>query len=683
MPNTCEPNDLIFELYTEEVPANVQPKVAEEIFTNFQKNLRSLQLTSEKEEYFYTPQRLIILVKGLKIPQNIMYRERKGPSKNAPSKALEGFFKAAKESFESCILKDTPKGPTWFAIFKTEGESSTILLKNIFERLLRTYSWTKSMTWDKDCRWIRPVRNILCLLNQEIIPIHFSGCQAKATTLGHRFMSPNAFIPKNCTDYLQQLRNNFVIYDHQERMHMILEECQKIITKLNVTHKNVPMELMEDPQLLHEIAMLVEYPVPLLGSFDEKFLKLPPIILTTAMRVHQKYFSLQQSETVKNSQDTSRQLVPFFIVVSNIENNSENTIIQGNERVLRARLEDALFFWIQDTQTPLAHHIKNLEYHIFHEKIGSQAQHIQNMKQLAPFVYSHFNLHITDLENTIELCKVDLVSKTVNEFPTLQGMIIKDLLNSYNMQENFKSIDSIQEHYLPLGPHTSLPTSNMSQALSICDKFSTLISFWNVHERPSSTKDPYALRRSTLGIIRILFEYDIPLDIDPLVLHFTQDKASALDLIKFIRDRFIHYLKDQNFSHNSILCVLNAKAPINIQRMKENLIELEHFRNIDAGRHTLQTLKRIVHILPKHHKTFSEKVPFIQPAEKNLMLAFNTLPKNPSLYQLQSLTPLIEIFFNDIFINSGNDDAIASRFSLLSSIVSTMEEKFSVYDLDI
>ncbi len=492
--------ELLLELFSEEIPARMHNRAREDLARLLAEKLREGGLETKSIKTFATPRRLMALVEGLPARSPDVKEERKGPRVDAPDAAIQGFLKSAGlKSVAQAEKREDKKGDFYVAVIEKKGRPASEVVARIVPEIVRNFPWPKSMRWGEDkLRWVRPLHSILCLLDGKLVPLDIDGIESGKETRGHRFMAPAPFKVKNFKDYAQKLRKAFVILDGEERVARILKDARALAAKHKLT-------LVEDEALLAENAGLTEWPHALIGSFDEDFLSVPPEVLTTSMKAHQKCFSLQKK---------GGKLANRFVMIANLKaKDSGRAIAAGNERVIRARLADAKFFFDQDRKVPLEDRVPQLKEIIFHEKLGNQYDRVQRVwhlaREIAPLVDADPDL----AERAAILAKADLVSGMVGEFPELQGVVGRYYALEQN--ENPSVANAIAAHYKPLGPSDEVPCEPVAIAVALADKLDTLVGFWAIDERPTGSKDPYALRRAALGVIRIVLENGVRMNLWP------------------------------------------------------------------------------------------------------------------------------------------------------------------------
>jgi glycyl-tRNA synthetase beta chain len=484
--------DLLLELLSEEIPARMQPKAAEDLRRLVTDGLVERGLTYAHAAAFATPRRLTLAVEGLADASPRLREERKGPRADAPPKAIEGFLRATGLARDALETRADKKGDVLFAVLERPGRPAAEIVAETVAAVVRDFPWPKSMRWgDGALRWIRPLHSILCILTRdtgaEVVPLAIDGLAASDTTRGHRFHAPEPFAVTSFDDYAAKLRRARVILDPAERADRIAHDAAQAAFARG-------LELVDDPALLAENAGLTEWPVVLAGRIEDRFLDLPPEVLQTSMRENQKFFSLR---------DPASGRITGYILVANRETADDGaTILAGNARVLTARLADAEFFWQNDLRTPLDAMLAKLDHVTFHGKLGTQGERIARIaalaRELAPDVGA--DLHLA--ERAAKLAKADLASQMVFEFPELQGTMGR--YYALRADQPPEVANAAAEHYAPLGPSDAVPTAPVSIAVALADKLDTLTGFWAIDEKPTGSKDPFALRRAALGVIRLV-----------------------------------------------------------------------------------------------------------------------------------------------------------------------------------
>ncbi len=655
-------SEILLELCCEEIPAMMQAKAELAYFDIFKKYFQDKKINYDNLHIFIGPRRITIFADGLQDKLEPQFLSIKGPKINAPDMAIDGFCKTHKINKGQLIIKDVKGAECYFLEENIPEQKTTDVLFETLSEPLMSYVWPKSMYWsDHKIKWVRPILNILCLFDKEIIPFKFGHLTANNMSYGHRFMAKEGIKIVDFADYQQKLRDNFVILTRQERIDLIQRAMQKKAESLNLFIK-------DDPVLLEEVAGLAEFPNFMVGEIDKQFLKLPSEVLVTSMRSHQKYFSLFDKEG---------NFAPYFFFVSNMNPSDDNFIIKGNEKVLSARLSDALYFYKQDTQTTLVGKAQDLDKILFHAKLGSLKDKTNRLTKLVKFIDSNNQFAF----EAAQICKSDILSEMVGEFPNLQGII--GYYYALDEGRDEKIARAICDHYKPQGPNDEVP-SDEAAILAIADKIDSLCGLIIAGFKPTGSKDPYALRRMALGVIRILLENKISLNIISLVefscnLYKMVDNNSADyvgDIIAFIEDRAKNYFKDE-FKQNHVEAVVNLVAEPDLITIKMKLVALDKFLANEDGNILLNSYRRANNIVSgKSFNGFVDKSLFQDDLEQEL---FNFLELNNqklenaisakdfllALAILARIKPLIADFFDNIMVMDKNAKIANNRLLLL------------------
>jgi glycyl-tRNA synthetase beta chain len=518
--------DLLFELFSEEIPARMQAKAAEDLRRMVTDKLVAEGLVYEGAKAFATPRRLALTVHGVPARQSDLKEERKGPRVGGPEAAIAGFLKATGLASldQAKIQRDPKKGDFYVALIEKPGRATLEVLADMLPVIIRTFPWPKSMRWGERSgspgalQWVRPLHAIVATFGLEteepdVVKFAVDGIAAGQTTFGHRFMAPGAIPVRRFEDYEAKLLDAKVVLDSERRKDVILAEAKTLVQAQN-------FELVEDQGLLDEVAGLVEWPVVLMGSFDETFLSIPGEVIRATIRNNQKCFVVSDPKTKK--------LTNKFVLTANLEaSDGGKAIVAGNERVIRARLADAKFFYESDLKIKLEARLPKFENIVFHDKLGTQAERIKRIEALAAEIAPLVGADVEKTRRATHLAKTDLLTEVVGEFPELQGLMGK--YYALAQGEDASVAAASEEHYKPQGPNDRVPTDPVSIAVALADKLDTLVGFWAIDEKPTGSKDPYALRRAALGVIRIILENSVRSKLTPII-----DKAST-----FIRNQKI------------------------------------------------------------------------------------------------------------------------------------------------
>ena len=694
--------DLLIELFSEEIPARMQARAADDLKKLVTNGLVDAGLTYASAAAFSTPRRLTLTIEGMLDASPSLVEERKGPKADAPEKAIEGFLRGAGLTRDQLEERDTPKGKILFAMIKKPGRPAAEIVAEVLETTIRNFPWPKSMRWGSgSLRWVRPLHSILCILSAEdgaqTVPLTIDGITAGDTTRGHRFLAPDTITVSNFDDYGTKLKRAFVMLDPAERRDTIWNDAT------NMAFAN-GLEVVEDAGLLAEVAGLVEYPVVLMGQIGDDFLGLPPEVLQTSMKEHQKFFSVRNPKSGR---------IERFVTVANRTTADDGaTILAGNEKVLSARLSDAKFFWENDlriaqSEAGMQTWVDRLSNVTFHNKLGTQAELISRMEALAGELAPMVGADAEEARAAARFAKADLSSEMVYEFPELQG-----LMGSYYAKAAGKS-DAIaaaaQDHYAPLGPSDDVPTAPVSIAVALAEKIDKLTGFWAIDEKPTGSKDPFALRRAALGVIRILVENDVSLSIKndgfkvsntilttSLKLSSEGITARLNDLLSFLHDRLKVYLKDQGVRHDIIDACIAMDGNDDLTLLVKRAKALSETLKTDDGENLIQGFKRANNILSqaedadgveysfgadiKFAETDEERALFaaLDTAEAQIKPAMEAQDFGTAMSAMASLRGPIDAFFDAVQVNSDNATVRRNRLNLLSRIRTTCS---SVADL--
>ena len=589
--------DFLLELRCEEIPARMQAGARDELEKLFRRELEAAGVAVGDLTVWSTPRRLALIAKGLPSQTEAVREEAKGPPVGAPDQAVDGFCRKNGVERESLEARDVKGRATYFAVIEKPGQAVSDLLAAAIPVIIRDFSWPKSMRWgeasisSESTRWVRPLSGIIALLDGEIVPCVTDGLGCGRTTKGHRFHSEGEISIDGADDYAAKMRDAFVIVDHEERADIVREGARKAASEAGLS-------LVEDEGLVIENAGLTEWPVPLLGRFDEAYLDVPPEVIQLTARVNQKYFVCEDAANDAGS------LANAFICTANIAANDPAVVVDGNRKVLAARLSDARFFWELDQKKTLAEHAKGLERITFHEKLGTVADKVDRVAKLASWLVFDAKEPNGDHNLTrqaAELCKADLVTEMVGEFPELQGL----MGGYYAAKEGLPSevADAIRDHYKPVGQSDDVPTAPTTVAVSLADKLDNLLSFFKIDILPTGSKDPFALRRAALGYIRLVQANNLKLSIDTVVHAWrgNRDAALAEKLTAFLLDRLAVQLRDEGVRHDYIAASRDwgAQPDLRIDRVEARARALTSFLGSEDGANLLAGYKRAANILKK------------------------------------------------------------------------------------
>ena len=672
--------ELLLELFSEEIPARMQPQAMADLDRLMTAKLKDAGLDFTSMKGFATPRRLTLVVDGLPDSQPDVTEERKGPRADAPEKAIEGFLKSAGLKRKDVEIRETDKGAVLFAVIERKGRPTPDVIAEAVPEIIRSFPWPKSMRFGRgSLRWVRPLHSILCLFGGKVVPFEIEGIKSGDTTRGHRFMSAGEIKIKSFADYRAKLSEAHVILDTEERKEIILNGAERHATKAK-------LDMIPDDALALENAGLTEWPIVLAGAFEEDFLEVPQEVLTATMRANQKYFSLRNAKTGK--------LAPKFIIVANCEmKDGGKAVIHGNERVLRARLSDAKFFWDQDLKVRLEERLPKLEDIIFHEKLGTLAAKVERIARLAGHLATHgLDCDAAQAERAGRLAKCDLVSGMVGEFPEVQGV----MGGYYAAQQGEPAAiaDAVRDHYSPKGPDDACPSAPVSVALALADKLDTLVGFFAANERPTGSKDPYALRRAALGAIRLIVENDVRLDLRQAIdaaLQNYKDGGLALtdpgeDLLAFFADRLKVQQREKGVPHDLIDAVFSLGGEDDLVRLLARVSALQTFVKSDDGANLLTGYRRAANIVRIEEKKDDRAYDGVVKTEALSLAEEKTLYENlgavrgelqaaialedfgDAMASLARLRGPVDAFFDNVTVNAEEPVARENRLTLLSEI---------------
>jgi len=673
--------ELLLEILSEEIPARMQARAADDLKRLVCEGLKKAGLEFDRAETQVTPRRLVLVVDGLPTATPDVSDERKGPKVGAPEQALAGFMKAnGFSSIDQAEIRELPKGEFYFAVFEKKGSATSEVLADVIPTALQNLSWPKSMRWaSHGLRWVRPIHSMICVFDGAVVPFVFGPRTAANETTGHRFLSPENLTVSNFADYKEQLGAAKVMIDRAERRDLILVEATKLAEAEGLS-------LKDDKGLLEEVAGLVEWPVVLMGTIDDEFMNVPPEVLITSMKSHQKYFSCL---------DLDGNLANRFVVVANTETvDGGKQVVAGNERVLRARLSDAKFFWDQDRKTSLASKAPALKDRVFHAKLGTLDEKVDRMQALAAdLADSVAGADKDKVRSAARLAKADLSTGMVGEFPDLQGVIGR--YYALNDGESPDVAEAIAEHYSPQGPGDSCPSRPVSICVALADKVDTLAGFWSIDEKPTGSKDPYALRRAALGIIRLILENDLRISLSQVfenaLAHHKAGGDLSSDLISFFADRLKVHLKEQGVKHDHIDAVFALGGEDDLVRLLARVNALSEFLDCEDGENLLIAYRRAANILKieekKDGRSYADAPDvsgFEQDEEKTLFAgleagsgliaaAVSDQRFGDAMQALAKLRGPVDAFFDAVTVNTDDPQTRENRLKLLSMIRSALD----------
>ncbi len=719
--------DLLLELFSEEIPARMQARAAEDLARMMTEALEQAGLTVTATRTLSGPRRIAYIAKGVPETSAAAAEERKGPRVGAPEKAVEGFLRAAGlKSLDECQIVKDPKGDYYLARTEKPGRAAPAIIAEAVPAIVRKFPWPKSMRWGSGrIRWVRPLHSILCLFADKPVEFEVDGIESGGVTYGHRFLSgekvtqPKTINILKTSDYPEALLHARVVVAGEQRAKAILDGAHRAAAEAGLA-------LVEDHGLLTENAGLVEWPVILSGKFDVSFLDVPGEILMTSMKAHQKCFSLRHKKSGK--------LANRFILVSNLEAaDGGKAIVAGNERVIRARLSDAKFFWDNDRERPLEGLTGLLSQVTFHEKLGTQLERALRIELLARELALLVGADATEAARAAHLAKADLMSETVGEFPELQGIIGRYIALAQG--EKLAIADAIAEHYKPQGPSDAVPSHPVSIAVALADKLDMLVGFWAIDEKPTGSKDPFALRRAALGVIRIILERKLRLRLRAILVrlslelelelraeealdrvrgvawaelgldlsrehHAEISKAistkyslkpvtgpqKAQDLLEFFGDRLKVYLRDQGARHDLIDAVFALPGQDDLLMIVRRVEALGRFLDTEDGASLLALVRRALNILrieeKKDGRSFDGKLAaklVKETEEKALSAAVKTASKEvqaalasedfeAAMAALAKLRAPVDAFFDKVTVNADKPEIRENRLMLLAQI---------------
>lgn len=665
--------EFLLEIFSEEIPARMQKKASDDLAGLVTGKLKEAKLEHGDVHAYVTARRLTLHIAELATEQPDVSEERRGPRADAPEKAIEGFLRGAGVSMDDLVEREDPKGTFLYAVINQKGRPAKEVIGEFMPEIIRNFPWPKSQRWGAGTlRWVRPIHSILCLLDGEVVDFEIDGFKSGKLTYGHRFMAPDAIEVSKFAQYKTALETAFVVISRNERMEKIEKDSLSIAA-------NAGLELVEDKALLGEVAGLAEYPVAMMGTFDEEFLDVPPEALTSAMRTHQKYFSLK---------DKKGKLTNKFIFVANMKTADNGAkIIDGNERVLRARLSDTKFFWDQDLKSTLSDHLPALDDIVFHAKLGTVGARVKRLEALTGYIADEIGANVEQATLAAKLSKSDLVTGMVDECPELQGLMGK----YFALEEGLDAevADAIADHYSPKGPSDICPDAPVSVALALAEKIDTLVGFFSIDEKPTGSKDPFALRRASLGVIRLIIENNLRIDLAKSI-----EKAVSIygcpfeleDLEQFFWDRLKVYAKDQGIRHD----IIGVEFNWDFVKLMAKATALQDFIKTDDGENLLAGYKRAANILKAEEKKDSteykgnikeellsmaeEKALFdtLKEVERNASEALNSEDFEGAMTHLSTLRSPIDNFFDQVTVNSEEQETRINRLKLLAQIRSTM-----------
>jgi glycyl-tRNA synthetase beta chain len=710
--------DLLLEFFSEEIPARMQARAAEDLKKLVTDKLVAAGLTYDGAKAFATPRRLALAVAGIPVRQPDIKDERKGPKVGAPEQAIAGFLRAAGlTSIDQAKVQPDKKGDFYVAVIDKPGRPAIEVIAGIVPEVAKAFPWPKAMRWGEASgkpgapNWVRPLHSIVAMFGPEteepdVVAFDVGGIKAGDTTYGHRFLSPQPIRVKRLDDYMAKLDAAKVVVDPARRAQMILTDAKTLAFAQG-------FELVEDEGLLAEVAGLVEWPMVLMGSFDKEYLAIPEEVIRATIRNNQKCFVVRDPQTAK--------LTNKFILVANIEaSDGGNAIVAGNERVIRARLSDAKFFYETDLKTRLEDRLPKFEHIVFHEKLGTQAERITRIVALAGHLAPIVGADAAKAERAAQLCKADLLTEVVGEFPELQGLMGKYYAEAQGEDEAVAH--AAEDHYSPKGPDDLVPADPVSVAVALADKIDILTGFWAIDEKPTGSKDPYALRRAALGVIRLVIDNKLRMNLirvfethsasldasfrrtweartknDPGLKMYAhgvtiqnwsgqQVRSQNVDLLSFFADRLKVQLREQGARHDLVDAVFALPGQDDLVLVVRRIEALAKFLDTDDGKNLLAGTKRAANILrieeKKDNKAYTDAPDtglLAQPEEKELARAIGVAKTEAdaavakedfasAMTAMSKLRPHVDAFFDKVTVNAEDGKLRANRLRLLNEI---------------
>ena len=579
--------DFLLELLSEEIPARMQAKARNDLARLFAECTGEAGLSTGPIDVFSTPRRLVLIARDVADATEASREEVKGPRSSAPPQALEGFLR--KTGLRQDQLEE--REGVFFAVIERAGRSAPEILADTVKRIVGDFPWPKSMRWgDGPLRWVRPLHGIVAILGEQIVPVEIDGIVSGATTVGHRFHHPGPITIGGAADYVEKLRACHVIVDQEERERLIREGAEAAARTAGLT-------LLSDEGLVVENAGLTEWPVPLIGRFDPEFLEVPREVIVLTMRTNQKYFACANDQGL---------LAPAFVCVANVAaKDGGEAIEQGNARVLAARLADARFFWEQDLKVPLEEQAKKLGGIIFHEKLGTVSDKVERIAKLARWLVETgvVKADADQVERAARLAKADLVTGMVGEFPELQGVIGGYLAKAQGEPQAIA--DAVRDHYKPAGQADQVPTAPVTVAVSLADKLDSLVGFFQFDEKPTGSKDPFALRRAALGMLSLIIENELRVSMRDLITAAAHEGGSnaGREIATFLIERLKVQQREAGISHDLIDAVVAVETGGDNVRMVRRVQALQQFVETEDGADLLTAYKRAANILKKENWT--------------------------------------------------------------------------------
>jgi len=684
-------SDFFLELYSEEIPHGLQINARKQIHELILKELNENNIKFKKFDIFSTPKRLIVFIENITLNQKIESQEVKGPKVGCNDQALEGFLKSKNALKKDLIQKSTDKGEFYFVKLPAKTLLTSDILRKKLPSILQTINWKKSMRWsDHDCFWGRPLKSILCLLDNQVLDFSFFHINSSNSTYVNGPFEDKEIKIKNFKDYKKNLEKNKIEINHVKRESKINIELEKLLKK-----NKCSLEI--NNALVDEVTNLVETPVILKGKFDPEYLELPDELLNLTMVNHQRYFPMK-------SEQENKIINSFLFVANNFDN--KNLITKGNEKVIDARLSDAKFFWDKNKRQNLVKQVTKLNSIVFYQKLGTLYDKTQRIRQLSSVIADTIGANKEDTEIAGSICKADLVSDLVGEYPELQGTIGRYFALEQGFSQEISN--AIQNHYLPLGPSGKVPKEKISIAVAVADKIDTLIGFFGIDEKPTSSKDPFALRRACLGVLRLITENKISLSLKEILnnsknLYLTQNyqltnEKVIEDLFQFFIERFKINLKDKGARLDVTNSILENNRSDDFYLIMKNINELSKCLKKSQGQDAISIYKRSKNILDQSNQEEEffgnpDNVLFQHPSEDEILIKLNeardyfTTPSRlrdneKTITLLSELKPMTDNFFDNVKVNDDNQQVRKNRLELLTLLCKTFEKFTDFSKLD-
>jgi glycyl-tRNA synthetase beta chain len=675
--------ELLLELLSEEIPARLQRHAIEDLTGLILEKLAAAEIPAGGIRGYVTPRRLAVIAEGIPTTQPDRVEERRGPRVGAPQPAIDGFLRSLGfAAIDECEIRDTGRGEFHFAVIKRPGRPSAAVLSELIKAAMAELPWPKSMRYPaSDLRWVRPLTSVLCLFDGKVVPLLLDRVPVGRTTRGHRFLSPGKICVAGASEYFERLRETHVVLDQDCRRQAIREGLETAAAAEGFS-------LKPDPALLDEVTGLVEFPVVLSGAIEADFMALPPEVLAMAMRAHQKYFLCLGPDGTPAAR--------FLFVADNLATDGGEMIVAGNERVLRARLADARFFWDQDRRAPLESRVGALVDRLFHAKLGSLRDKVERMEKLADFLTPHVpGANLMQSRRAVRLAKADLSTGMVGEFPELQGVMGR--YYALHDGEHLAVAEAIADHYKPLGPNDACPTAPESIVAALADKLDSLTAFLSIDEIPTGSRDPFALRRAAQGVIRLVLENRLRLPLDTAfteAVHILGVPIGSLpsDLVHLVVDRLKIHLRDRGIRADLIAAAFSqAGGPeSDLVRLLARVDALGSFLATEDGANLLTAYRRASNIVAIEERRDNRQ--YDRDIDKGLL----RLPEEARLASdldltrhsvegsldreefeaamgyLATLRRPVDEYFDNVTVNSGEPKLRVNRLRLLSGIRETM-----------